>query len=528
MSETSSLEAQTLAAAALTNSVASLMEQLVDAAASPKREIAAAMGVTPARVSQLLGGDGNVRISSLGRLAHACGAHLRLKAVARGNGKAITVPRPPRTRGDRDHQAPEDVRQVAPCGWIDTAPDYEAPTAEPLLMSPVAWEQPSADASMAAAALSNSVGSLLERVAGESGLTRSEIATRIGVSPGRVTQILDGDGNVRIATLARVLEATGYDLSLTSTIRDTGREITVPRTSTRRLRRPSGVYEKDWVSPTSRPPMGPTRAERKSRLRLITPLSELVERGHVPAEPLEAQEQAVCTLLNIATPWDNVPFSAAARRHNPDEPVTAAQRTWLACAREAARGRTTAPYDRGNLRDLAAKLTVTLQDPDRFTQLPTMFATVGVRLVYVAPFKRSKISGVSFLLDDKPEQPVIALSGRGKRMDKTLFTLLHEAAHVVLNHPQPGAFVIDEDEKSVEPQEMAADELASTWALPSPLMDPPVRIDEAWVLNEAERHRVHPAVIVGRLQHSELLTWRTPLVHLIPNIEAQLDSWHRV
>lgn len=61
-----------------------------------------------------------------------------------------------------------------------------------------------------------------------------------------------------------------------------------------------------------------------------------------------------------------------------------------------------------------------------------MFAKVGVRLVFVAAFPGSKMDGCSFRLDDGTL--VIGISGRGRRFDKVLFTLLHEVAHVLLGH----------------------------------------------------------------------------------------------
>jgi HTH-type transcriptional regulator / antitoxin HigA len=50
----------------------------------------------------------------------------------------------------------------------------------------------------------------------------------------------------------------------------------------------------------------------------------------------------------------------------------------------------------------------------------------GVRLVYVEAFPSSKMDGCAFALDDG--SPVLGISGRGKRLDKVLFTLLHELA----------------------------------------------------------------------------------------------------
>lgn len=46
------------------------------------------------------------------------------------------------------------------------------------------------------------------------GLTRDQLATKIGVSRNRVDEVLDGDGNIRVSTLARFLKAYGYSLTI--------------------------------------------------------------------------------------------------------------------------------------------------------------------------------------------------------------------------------------------------------------------------------------------------------------------------
>ena len=40
--------------------------------------------------------------------------------------------------------------------------------------------------------------------------------------------------------------------------------------------------------------------------------------------------------------------------------------------------------------------------------------------------------------------PSIGISGRGKRFDKVLFTLLHEIAHIRLGHLDEKSLVIDD------------------------------------------------------------------------------------
>lgn len=86
------------------------------------------------------------------------------------------------------------------------------------------------DAAAARAAV-RAVG-LMNEAFGRSDLgMRRELAELLGVSEGRISQLLNGDGNVRVSTLARLLKASGFDLELSlAGVEDR------PRRTTRRSR----------------------------------------------------------------------------------------------------------------------------------------------------------------------------------------------------------------------------------------------------------------------------------------------------
>lgn len=60
------------------------------------------------------------------------------------------------------------------------------------------------------------VTELLARHLTESGMSRSDLADAIGVSPGRVTQLLDGRANLTLASIAKALAAFNRVLAVTS------------------------------------------------------------------------------------------------------------------------------------------------------------------------------------------------------------------------------------------------------------------------------------------------------------------------
>jgi len=71
------------------------------------------------------------------------------------------------------------------------------------------------DIRMAGPRLAIRVVELIKRaVRGNPNLNQKEIANRLGVNESRLSQIVNGDGNIQIATLARVLAATGYEVEI--------------------------------------------------------------------------------------------------------------------------------------------------------------------------------------------------------------------------------------------------------------------------------------------------------------------------
>lgn len=67
---------------------------------------------------------------------------------------------------------------------------------------------------MAAARAEVRIGHLLKKAFRLTGLSQKVLADRLGVSEGRVSQVLNADGALRVATAARYLRAMGYTLEI--------------------------------------------------------------------------------------------------------------------------------------------------------------------------------------------------------------------------------------------------------------------------------------------------------------------------
>ena len=268
-----------------------------------------------------------------------------------------------------------------------------------------------------------------------------------------------------------------------------------------------------------------TEVRRRARLNELAPISLLKKRGIVRGETLDELERDLMDLLEIDSIDQDPVFNIAARRANDDAPLTTIQRAWVAAARRQARVLKPKRYDVAALRELAETLANRLAESFDFKALPDLLAAVGVRLVYVESFPGSRMTGATFLLDDDPSKPVIALSGRGRRLDMVLFTLLHEIAHLVRGDVKPGRGVIDEDDNFTMGDEKQANDLATDWAVPGGLDNPPIPIRQQWILEQAERMSVNPIVVIGQLQQRKLLDWRTQLVKGAPTVIDELATW---
>lgn len=141
-------------------------------------------------------------------------------------------------------------------------------------------------------------------------------------------------------------------------------------------------------------------------------------------------------------------------------------------------------------------------------------ASVGIKLLIVPAFSHTEISGCARWLT--PKTALIALSNRYQSDDHFWFTFFHELAHILL-HRKTLKFVIDNAvenvlDKVVDPQIQRQEDEANRFAADT--LIPPIDLAEfirnAKYSNDSikkfsEYLGIAPGIIVGRLQHEELL-----------------------
>ncbi|MCQ9351724.1 HigA family addiction module antitoxin [Corynebacterium sp. 153RC1] len=261
----------------------------------------------------------------------------------------------------------------------------------------------------------------------------------------------------------------------------------------------------------------------RARLRELAPISLLAKRGYITATDVEEQAREVLDLFGKESFADPMGISFAARRSNQEEKVTIFQEAWAACVRATAKTLDAAPYSRETLEGIAQTLSRKARDPQAFAEFQTLFAQAGVKLVYVEAFPGGKLDGCAMMVEG---HPVIGISGRGRRLDKVLFTILHEVAHILLGHlADNGEVILDDLSADSADNEAEADRLASSLAISRPLPEVPSRVHSSWINEQANHLEVHPFTLIGRLQKEGKVPWKTTLVRNPPSVLAQLESW---
>jgi HTH-type transcriptional regulator/antitoxin HigA len=256
----------------------------------------------------------------------------------------------------------------------------------------------------------------------------------------------------------------------------------------------------------------------RSDLEKQVPVRELIKRGAISAADPATQAREIAALLG-ADPT----LGVYAKRST--FAFTRTQTAWVALARKQAERIDVARYDNERFAKLVESLPTRIQEPVDFLCLPDEFATAGVGLVYVKPFPGGRIDGVSMGLG---ANPVIALSGRGKRLDKVLFTLLHECAHVVNDHWVQSPRLHEAGEEWVEGEddiEQAMNDLATSWIFPAGIPSLTGSVNKQTISNFAEAFGVSPAMIVGHLQHRSAIDWSSVLGRGLPSVDEVLAKW---
>ncbi len=256
-----------------------------------------------------------------------------------------------------------------------------------------------------------------------------------------------------------------------------------------------------------------TRARWASKF----PVREMIKRGWIEETEADLLDVQMMRFFNTNS-IDSIPmFGGEEMRHvakkSSCDEITGNQLVWLHRVSMIAKNTEAPKYDKAKLLDTLPDIRAHMLDIDDFTHIPALLLECGVRTVFVEPLQGSKIDGVCTWLDD---QPVIGLSLRLNRPDNLCFVLRHEIEHVLqedgkdVGYSAPDVFEPDRSENDLPDEEKRADAAAAEFLIPQDKLASFMRRKGKWisekdVLAFAARHHIHPAIVIGQIQHQRHL-----------------------
>ena len=237
------------------------------------------------------------------------------------------------------------------------------------------------------------------------------------------------------------------------------------------------------------------------------PTAELKRMGYLPdTRKPDILADGILRFFNVSSPevWDEYNQKKAVSYRKSDKFKESAEATavWLRIAEKEAEKIETKKYHKSGFKKVLAEIReMTLMEPgDFFPRMTELCRNAGVALVLVPELKATHISGAARWLSQN--KALIAVSLRYKTNDHFWFTFFHEAGHLLL-HGKKNIY-IDIKENGTSKEEREADDFAGELLIPEKAYRKFVQKDNFFpeqIIRFAEEMRIHPGIVVGRLQH---------------------------
>lgn len=327
-------------------------------------------------------------------------------------------------------------------------------------------------------------GEVLEEHIDSIGMTQAELAERTGLTPKTINEIVNGKAPVSPETALKLERVLGRPAHFWNNLEQLYQEDLVRLADARRLQ------------------------TRLAWLKSI-PVRRMIKFGWIREYKDKTQQlEEVLRFFGIAMPeqWESVfsGYQVAYRRSERFEKSDVAISAWLRKGDLEAQAIPCAAFDKVRFKNALDEVrALTTEEPRIFQpRLVDLCASAGVAVVFVPELPGTRVYGATRWMGGVA---VIQLSLRYKSNDHLWFTLFHEAGHILL-HGRKDVFIEGGDTDAVK--EAEANRFAEDMLLPR--ADYTEFITTRHFTAEeitafAAAVDIAPGIVVGRLQHDELL-----------------------
>ncbi|HOY63956.1 MAG: helix-turn-helix protein [bacterium ADurb.Bin236] len=335
-------------------------------------------------------------------------------------------------------------------------------------------------------------GEFLEEVIGDLGMTKHELAKRMGRPASKLNEIFKGRKAITADTALQLEKVLGVPANIWTGLEGEYRLILATQEAERERRE--------------------SLKEETKYIKLFC-YAELAKLGIVPAvtgamdKVLALQKFFGVTSLGSVLTLRR--YSAAhrcglAEKKRSPEAVAA----WLRIGELAAARIECKPFNSGRLESmLPAIRRMTTEAPDAFVpRLTAMLASAGVALVICPHLPKTYAHGAVFPLG--AEKVALMLTIRGKYADVFWFTLFHELGHILRHKRQEAIVEYAKGGSETDQLEREADEFASDALIPPEQWKRFIRRDPFYknkIQTFATGCGIDAGIVVGRLHHEGLL-----------------------
>ena len=329
-------------------------------------------------------------------------------------------------------------------------------------------------------------GDTLQEIIDTIGMTKAELADRIGKTPKFINDIINHHAAVTPTTAMELEKVLGTPASFWNNRERRYRESIARRTERKRLQK-----EIKWLD--------------------AFPISLMVKAGLMEKHKNKIdQAEALLRFFGIASSrqWKKLWLSPATvyRKSKAFAGKPEACSVWLRKGELQAQESVCGPFDKEKFK--SALITIrhlTRSEPRQFeSKTIQLCAESGVAVVFTPSIKGAPVYGATRWLTS--EKAMIQLSLRGRFEDLLWFTFFHEAGHILL-HGKKEIFIEDSDNR--EEKEKEADRFAANFLIP-------LNAWQKFISNAnyqsktadedfAKDQQISPAIVVGRLQHENLI-----------------------